>query len=107
MGWLSNLWSHAKEGFGKALDFGGKVLRHAGEWGGRIARLAGEWAPVASDLVSGISIGLGQPEVALAAQGVANIVQRISNAATPVADNLMGFGNSLQSASQNLIGGVG
>jgi hypothetical protein len=106
MGWLSNLWGGVKSTASKALNFGGSVLKRAGKFGGKVLRTAGDWAPIAGDVVSAAGLALGQPEVALAAQGVASVLHRAGAWAdkfAPVADTVAGVGSSAQMLSSNLL----
>jgi len=105
MGWLSGLWNNTKATIGKALNFGGNILKHAGEWGGKVLKVAGEWAPALGDIASSVGLAMGQPEIALAAQGVAGALEKVShysNSLAPVADKVAGFGGMVQKGSDIL-----
>jgi hypothetical protein len=106
MGWLSDLWSKTKTNAGKALNFGGNILKRVGEFGGKALKVVGDWAPVVGDIVSGVGLAAGQPEVALAAQGVANVLHRAgawAGAAEVAADRVTQFGNNAQALANNLL----
>ena len=105
---FGNPYNRAKTFAGKALGFGGNILKTAGHIGGRVLRAVGDWAPVVGDVVSAGALALGHPEISLASQGIASVLNRVGKYASdfvPVADTVAGIGNKANTISSNLLGG--
>ena len=94
---LGNFLSRAKAFGSRMIGNVGGTVRKIADFAAPVVRKIGENVRPIADSVSGIALALGQPEIALAAQGVSKLADMYMPKVQNVINKAGAFGSKLES----------
>lgn len=104
---LSSLFNRAKAFAGRTLNSVGGTVKKIADFAAPVVRRVAELAKPVADGIAGVSLALGQPEIALLAKGVSKAADWIQGAAPKVQagiDKAGAIGSRMQGLGQSLGG---
>ena len=102
-------WSRGKQAVGNAIGTVGGITRRMGEVGGKVLRTVGTFAPIVADVVAAGSMALGQPELAVGAEAIGQVIRKVgdyANKGATIANKAQNFGGMAEGFGKNLVGGM-